>query len=100
MGPSTWGTVDLFAICTGVMALLCGIAFNSQRRNIPQATVLLATGISLGPLLLIVIDPLAQYLGYPNRLIALVLSEGRATLWWACSVAVLYLLRDIFSSPA
>jgi hypothetical protein len=79
----------------GVLVLLSGLALTPKHRTVQAATVLLATGISLGPLLMIIIDPLAQAFGFQPRLLGLVLAEGRATLWWAAAVASLYLVRDI-----
>jgi hypothetical protein len=93
--PAPWGEGDLISIAIGILVLVLGLIFVAKHRTVQAATVLLATGISLGPLLLIVLDPLAQELGYSTRLLAIVLAEGRATLWWAASVASLYLIRDI-----
>jgi hypothetical protein len=90
-----WGTGDLISIAIGIIVLLTGLLVAKKNRNVQAATVLLATGISLGPLLLIIADPLGQELGYNTRLLSIVLTEGRATLWWAAAVATLYLLRDI-----
>jgi hypothetical protein len=78
-----------------VVVLILGLSIAPKHRTIQAATVLLATGISLGPLVLIIFDPIAQELGYGTRLLSIVLSEGRATLWWAAAVASLYLVRDI-----
>jgi hypothetical protein len=96
MNTAPWGEGDLISITVGVLVLLFGLIFVKKHRNIQSATILLATGISLGPLLLIIFDPVGQELGYSTRLLSIVLAEGRATLWWSAAVASLYLIRDIF----
>jgi hypothetical protein len=93
--PSPWGAGDLISIATGIVVLVLGLVFVERRRNFQSAAVLLGTGISLGPLLLIVFDPVAQIFGYGTSLLSIVLNEGRTTLWWAAFVASLYLVRDI-----
>lgn len=61
----------------------------------PAATVVLASGMSLGPLILIILDPLSATFGVTSSLLEIVLSEGRATLWRAAVVAPLYVVRDL-----
>jgi hypothetical protein len=95
MTASPWGTGDLISIAIGVIVLASGLIVAEKNRNVQSATILLATGISLGPLLLIIFDPVGQELGYSTRLLSIVLNEGRTTLWWAACVATLYLVRDI-----
>jgi hypothetical protein len=95
MNPSPWGEGDLISIAIGVIVLMSGLIFAKKHRTVQAATVLLATGISLGPLLLILLDPVGQELGYETRLLGIALQEGRATLWWAAAVAILNLVRDI-----
>lgn len=69
--------------------------------------MLLAAGLSLAPLLLILVDPLVQATGLSNgpiaeslglkghSLLELVVGEGRAMLWWAAAVASVYVIRDL-----
>lgn len=95
MGEGNWGNVDLFSIGLGLLVLTGFLAFRKKHRTTQGATALLASGISLGPLLLILVDPLAQLAGF-HGLLAAVLAEGRATLWWAAAVAALYVLRELF----
>jgi hypothetical protein len=95
MNATPWATGDLISIAVGLIVLLFGLCTNPRHRSVQAATVLLATGISLGPLILIIFDPFAQTIGYTPRLLTIVLDEGRATLWWAAVVATLYLVRDI-----
>lgn len=95
LGAAEWGSVDLFSITLGVGIVIFFLLINKKHRDTQKIIVLLASGISLGPLLLILLDPLAQFLSY-GSLLAPVLAEGRATLWWAAAVATLYVLRDLF----
>ena len=95
MNAAPWGIGDLISIAIGVVVLVLGVIFVKRHRTVQAATILLATGILLGPLFLILLDPLGQELGYSTRLLSIVLSEGRATLWWAAAVASLYLIWDI-----
>jgi hypothetical protein len=92
---SPWGIGDLVSIATGLIVLGLCLCFRPRHRNIPDATVALASGMSLGPLLLIIFDPVTQLLGTRTRFFEIVISEGRATLWWAAVVAALYVVRDL-----
>jgi len=56
--------------------------------------------MSLGPLLLIIFDPATQFLDIHKSFLEIVMSEGRATLWWAAVVAALYSSEIWFSSTA
>jgi hypothetical protein len=51
--------------------------------------------MSLGLLLLIAFDPVAESLGLTGSLLEVVLNKGRAALWWAEIVATLYVIRDL-----
>ena len=95
MNHPGWGAGDLFSILVGLVMLLLCLYLQPSRRNVPAATVVLASGMSLGPLLLIILDPIAQTSGLSGSLLEIVLSEGRATLWWAAVVAALYVVRDL-----
>jgi hypothetical protein len=95
MKSNPWGTGDLISIAVRITVLVVFLLINKKHRSVQGATVLLATGISLSPLGLIIFDPLAQAAGFQDRLLDIVLNEGRATLWWAAAVASLYLVRDI-----
>ena len=76
MTASPWGTGDLISIAVGVIVLAAGLILAEKNRNVQSATILLAIGISLGPLLLIIFDPVGQELGYSTRLLSIVLNEG------------------------
>ena len=91
-----WGAGDLFSIFIGMAVLMVCLCLQPRHRSVPSATVILASGMSLGPLLLIAIDPITESLGLTGSLLQLVLDEGRATLWWAAIVAGLYVIRDLF----
>jgi len=92
---SKWGIGDLISIVTGLVVLGFCLCFRARYRNIPNATVALASGMSLGPLLLIIFDPVAQLFDMSESLLGIVISEGRATLWWAAVVAALYVIKGL-----
>ena len=91
-----WGTGDEIAVGTGLMVLGAGMLLPKNRTR-ERAAVLLANGIALGPLLLIVASPLPQMLGYRKPdLLEIALNEGRATIFWAATYAIIQLLLDVF----
>lgn len=91
-----WGTGDVVAICVGVSYLPIALWFLPARRTAEGAGLLLATGISLGPLLMILFDPFLQLTGSGVSLLDIVVKEGRATLWWAAAVATIHLVKELF----
>jgi hypothetical protein len=88
-----WGVGDLFSIGVGLLVLGVCLGFVPRHRNVRSVSAVLASGMSLGPLLLIILDPLAELLGV--GLLKIVLEQSRATLWWAAVVASLYVVRDL-----
>jgi hypothetical protein len=100
LAASPWGTGDIVAICVGAIYLPLGLWLLPVRRTAEGAGLLLATGISLGPLLMIVCDPFVQVFGGSLSLLNIVMQEGRATLWWASAVATIHLVRELFSSAS
>jgi hypothetical protein len=86
-----------------VIYLPLGLWLVPARRNAEGARILVATGISLGPLLMILIDPFVHLAGLHGiqllsgvHLLNIVIAEDRATLWWAALVATIYLLKELF----
>ena len=73
-----------------------GLAIQPRYRTAPGWVELLGTGLSLGTLLLVLLDPVRQVLGFDRSLLAMALDEGRATLWWSAAVASIYLVKDLF----
>src|ERR1700738_4424789 len=106
MGPSdagAWGTGDTVSAAGGVIYLVLGLWRIPARRTFEGFVVLLATGVSLAPLMMILIDPLVQKVSsgifgvsHPVHLIEIVVTEARITLWWAAAVAAAYLVKDLF----
>jgi hypothetical protein len=102
-----WGKGDLISIVFAVAVLVIFTAIRKKHRTGQGVTVLLAAGLSLGPLLLILLDPIVQVTGLSNgpiaeslglkgrSLLELVVGEGRTTLWWAAAVAAVYVIRDL-----
>ncbi len=76
-----------------------GLALNAGYRNAAGWGILLGTGLSLGTLLLVVIDPFRQLAGFTDSLLTIALDEGRATLWWSAAIAIIYLVKDLFVPP-
>jgi hypothetical protein len=91
-----WAEGDIISICCAIIYLPIGLKLNPAYRDPVGWTVLLGTGISLGTLLLVLIDPLRQMFGLGGSLLAVALDEGRATLWWSAAVAIIYLVKDLF----
>jgi hypothetical protein len=97
-----WGFADTASAACGVLYLFFGLWLIPSRRNFDGVVVLLATGVSLAPLLMILIDPLfqklsAHFFGHPIYLLQIVVTEARITLWWAAFVAAAYLVKDFFA---
>ena len=95
MTHAGWGRADLFSIGVAACILLLFMMIRPKHRTTQGITDLLAAGLTLGPLLLILADPITQTFGLTGSLLELVLAEGRATLWWAAAVAVVYIVRDL-----
>ena len=93
-----WSTGDVVEILTALAYVVVGLWLNKANRKFDRIAVLLGTGLSLGPLLLIVADPLLQVLGLELNLVQLVVLQARAVLWWGAAVAVLYIMKDLVES--
>jgi hypothetical protein len=98
-----WGTGDTVAVAGGIIYLILGLCRLPARRTFDGFVVLLATGVSLAPLVMILIDPLFQNIStrvfgiqHPTHLIEIVVTEARITLWWASAVAAAYLVKEFF----
>ncbi len=100
MGAVPWGAGDIVAICAAVIYLPLGLWLLPARRSAEGAGWLLATGISLGPLSMIVLDPFLQLAGSKLSLLNIVMNEGRATLWWAAAVATMHLVSELFAGAS
>jgi hypothetical protein len=104
-----WGKADTFSISVALVVCLFFLAVRRKHRSAQGFVTLLGTGLSLGPLLLILLDPVVQYFGlgtyswaasiglHPgDSLLELVIREGRAILWWGSGVALIYIVKDLF----
>jgi len=100
--PGAWGVGDTISVAGGVIYLILAWRRLPARRNFEGFTVFLATGVSLAPLILILVDPIVQSVSHllgiehPPHLIEIVVTEARITLWWASGVAAAYLVKDLF----
>ena len=95
-----WSTGDIVSICCAVLYVPFGLLVQPRYRVARGLIELLGTGLSLGMLLLVLLDPLRQLLGFNGSLLAIALDEGRSTLWLSAAVASIYLVRDLFERPA
>lgn len=98
-----WAVGDVVSICCALV-YLPGLASHRSGAEcrLPQCSrlgILLGTGLSLGTLLLVVIDPFRQLAGFTDLLLTIALDEGRATLWWSAAIAIIYLVKDLFVPP-
>lgn len=95
-----YGTGDEISIIVSVIFTAAGVYLNPANRTASRLIVLLASGLSIGALLLIVVSPFSQLLlkltGIRVNLYEIAVEEGKLSLWWASVVASLYLIRDIF----
>jgi hypothetical protein len=95
MTPSPFGTGDLISITVGIAVWALAVIFVEQNRKLEKWPLLVATGMSLGTLGLLVAEPVAEVALGSTKLLTIVMSEGRGTLWWGALVASIYLVRDI-----
>ncbi len=93
---SGWSLSDLVAAWTAVSYAGFAIWLRPANRTAERISALLATGFSLGPLLMILADPFLQQLGVPLHLAQRVVTEARTILWWASAFAVVSLTRELF----
>jgi hypothetical protein len=68
LGGTGWGEVDLFSLGVGIGVLVLFLTVRKRHRNVQAAIVLLRSGISLGPPLLILSNPFAQRLAFGSLL--------------------------------
>jgi predicted Kef-type K+ transport protein len=93
-----WSAADIVAIASAVTYTLVAVALKPDKRTLEDIGGHISVGISLGPLLMIVFDPVARLTGYFSvSWLELVLTEGRMVLWWAAAIATLRLVWPLFS---
>ena len=95
-----YGVGDEVSIAVGIIFTTLGLLLNPANRSAERIIVLLASGLSFGALLLIIVSPFAQLISklvhVGVNLLEVAINEGKLSLWWAAVVASLYLVRDIF----
>lgn len=104
----SWAKADIFSIAVAVVVSVFFLATRPKHRSAQGFVTLLGTGLSLGPLLLILLDPAVQYFGLGSyswaaflglhsgdSLLELVIKEGRTILWWGSFVALIYVVKDL-----
>jgi hypothetical protein len=77
-----------------VVVLLGGLAL-PKNRDWDRAAKLFANGIALGPLMMILLSPLPQEIGWHIDLLEIVVNEARITIFLAAGWASLQLSREI-----
>ncbi len=95
-----WTSGDIVSICCAILYVPLGLAVQPRYRTARGWIELLGTGLSLGTLLMVLLDPLRQVAGFGQSLLAMALDEGRATLWWSAAIAAIYLVRELFERAA
>ncbi len=96
MTPPHWNTGDLFSVGVGLVTLCLRMWLRPAQRTLHGVFLALGGGTSIGPLLLFILDPVAQLAGFHVSLLEIAVEEGRVTLWVGSVVATLYILRDLF----
>jgi hypothetical protein len=96
-----WSTADQASILIAIVYVLFGLWLDRRTRGADRVIERLANGLSPGPLLMIVADPVLQTLGLRFNLTELVLRQARLVLWWGAAVGATYSVRTVFKpSPA
>ena len=89
-----WGRGDLYTLAIGTVIFAAACAFH--RKSIKSAgqnagamiTELMGLSLSIGPLLMILADPLLKALPFVRLdLLNVVISESRITLWFSAFIA-------------
>jgi hypothetical protein len=95
-----WADGDIVSVVCAIIYLPVGLYLKPGYRTADRCGLLLAAGISLGTLMLVLVDPLRQVADFSRSLLAIALDQRRATLWWSAVFAVIYLVKDLFERPA
>jgi len=90
---SPWTVGDIVSVIGAVTYAPLGWVIQPRYRS-PGGLVEL-----LGTLMLVLLDPFRQMLGFTTSLLAIALDEGRATLWLSAAVAAIYLVKDVLAQP-
>jgi hypothetical protein len=91
-----WSTADLASILIALGYLLFGLWLDWGNRGADRIIEFLANGLSLGPLLMIVADPLLELSGIRLGPTELVMVQARLVLWWGAAVAAIHILKALF----
>ena len=104
--PLPWSTGDLYTLGIAVVVFLLGCCLHSrairaQGTGCTDIVVgLMASGLTVGPLLMIVLDPLNKGLFrvLSVDMLGLVMNEARTSLWFACFLALVNTTMSILKS--
>ncbi len=105
--PLEWGRGD---ITTLIIAIVAAAFFSWAHRKALHAKGMncadtligiFSSSLSLGPILMILFDPLNKMVGVFNvDLLDLVMREARLTLWFACAIALLNTILSLMKPRA
>lgn len=96
---SPWGNGELISLVFGVIFVFVGMLLHRKELSRDRVFGLAANGLTMGPLLMIVLDPLNKYIGVVDMdLLQAAISEARLTLWWAALVAAVNMVLTLFPS--
>ncbi|UEM21707.1 hypothetical protein JL100_002740 [Skermanella mucosa] len=92
-----WGKGELISLLFGVSFVFFGLLLHRKVLSRDKVFGLAANGLTLGPLVMIVFDPLNKYLMLVDLdLLQIAVTEARLTLWWAALVAAVNMLLTLF----
>lgn len=91
-----WGRGDLYTLFVAVIVFAIGCFVHRAAikakgfDSVDMLGGLMASGLTVGPLLMIIADPFTKYLGLFEGidLLTTVMNEARVTLWFACFLAL------------
>ena len=96
---SPWENGELISLVFGVIFVFVGMLLHRKELSRDKVFGLAANGLTMGPLLMIVLDPLNKYIGAVDMdLLQAAISEARLTLWWAALVAAVNMVLTLFPS--
>jgi hypothetical protein len=96
-----WGNGELISLVFGVIFVFVGMLLHRRELSRDKVFGLAANGLTMGPLLMIVLDPLNKYIGVVDMdLLQAAISEARLTLWWAALVAAVNMVLTLLPSTS
>lgn len=101
--PVPWGLGDVVTLLIAMVFFTIECLFNWHilKRQDEDGTELLgslmASGLTVGPMAMILADPLNKIFGLIDAdLIGVVMHDARTTLWFACFLALMNTMANLF----